>query len=179
VNNGQRKTRYQRDLAMLPFNVTSGKIQRHPGKRSSHFETPETLGRGGCLANPEDAAAHAATSPLRMDKESSYLRRIVRRVEKSILAAGVVVTAKKSLALAPASAARFHTVAINPGFGYKIGSIVNQLGIYTENVLEGQLQLFGGVVGRLQSQNGRADEFLERGDIGGNGLPDGEEHGTF
>ena len=67
---------------------------------------------------------------------------------------------------------------LDRGFGYKVGSIFNQLRIYPEDAFQGQLQLLGGVVGRLQSQYGRADEFLKRLDIAEDGWPDGEEHGT-
>ena len=107
------------------FHVAPGKVQRHPGKGSSHFETAETFSCRGCLANLEDAAAHSATSPGRMYEESSYLGRVVRRVEQSILAACAVVTSKKRLPLAPTSAAGDDLVVINPGFGYKISPILN------------------------------------------------------
>ena len=113
-----------------------------------------------------------------MYKESSYFRRIVSGVEEGILATCVVVTAKKRLPLAPTTAAGYDMVVINGGFGYKVGSILNQLCVYAEDALQGQLQLLGGVVGCLQPQNGRADELLKRRDIGGDGLADGEEHGA-
>lgn len=176
MNDGQRKTGYERNLPMFPFHVAPGKVQWHPGKGSSHFETAETLSCGGGLANIEDTAAHSATSPGRMYEESSYLGRVMRRVEESVLPAGAVITSKKRLPLTPASATGKNRTVIMRGFGYKIGSIVNQLRIYAEDAFQGELQLLGGVVGRLQTENGRADEFLKRRDISGNGLPDGEEH---
>jgi hypothetical protein len=176
VNDGERKTGYERNLPMFQCHVAPGKVQRHPGKGGSHFETAETFGYGGCLAHLEDAAAHSATGPGRMYEESSYLGRVVRRVEESILPAGAVITSKKRLPLTPASATGNHRAVINPGFGYKIGSILNQLCIYAEDAFQGKLQLLGGVVGRLQTENGGADEFLKSRDISGNSLPDGEQH---
>jgi hypothetical protein len=176
VNNGERKTGYERNLPMFHFHVAPGTVQRHPGKGGSHFETAEPFGHGGCLANLEDPAAHSATSPGRMHKESSYLGRVVRRVEESILPAGAVITSKKRLPLTPTSATGKNRTVIKRGFDCKIGSIVNQLCIYTEDAFQGELQLLGGVVARLQPQNGRTDQFLKRRDISGNGLPDGEEH---
>src|ERR1700688_2153962 len=115
---------------MFPFHVTAGKIQWHPGKGGSHFKTAETFGCGGCLANIEDAAAHSAACPGRMYEESSYLCRVVARIQQSILAACAVVASKKRLPLAPPSAASHDLVVINPGFGYKIGSILDQSSIH-------------------------------------------------
>ena len=122
---------------MFPFHVAPSKIQRHTGKGGSHFETAETFGCGGCLANIEDAAAHSATSPGRMYEESPYLCRVVTRIQQSILAPCAVVASKKRLPLAPTSATGYDLVVINHGFGYKIGSILDQSSIHAEDVLQG------------------------------------------
>src|SRR5579859_606278 len=121
---------------MFHFHVPPGKVQRHPGKGSSHLETTETFRCGGCFADPKDAAAHAAARPRRMYEESPYLRRIMRRIKESILAAGVVVASKKRLPLAPTAAPGNDLTMVNPCFGYEVGSILNQLRIYAENLFE-------------------------------------------
>jgi hypothetical protein len=111
-----------------------------------------------------------------MYEESSYLGRVVRGVKQSVLPAGAVIASKKRLPLTPPPATGKNRTVIKLTFGYKIGSIVNQLCIHAEDAFQGELQLLGGVVVRLQTQNGRADQFLKGRDISGNGLPDGEEH---
>ena len=143
MNDGKRKAGYQRHLTVFPFHVTPSKVQRNPGQGRSHFETAKTFGFRGCLANLQDAAAHSAASPRGMDKEGSYLRRIVRGVEKSVLASCAVIAAKECLPLAPTSAAGDDIGVIDLGFGYKVGPILNQLCVYAEDAFQGQLQLSG------------------------------------
>ena len=110
---------------MFPLHVAPGTVQRYPGEGSSHFETAETFSCGGSLANIEDTAAHSAASPGWMYEKSSYLCRVVTRIQQSILAACAVIASKKRLPLAPPSAARYDLLLITPGFGYKIGAILN------------------------------------------------------
>jgi hypothetical protein len=72
-----------------------------------------------------------------MYEESSYLCRVVTRIQQSILPACAVVASKKRLPLAPTSAASHDLVVIHRRFGYKIGSIIDQPSIHAEDVLQG------------------------------------------
>jgi hypothetical protein len=107
-----------------------------------------------------------------MDEEGAYLGRIVVRFEKSIFAAGTVVASVQCLALAPASATGYDLVPVHPGFRHKIRAILDQLCIHSKDQLQSLLSLIRRIVRRLQAQDGRAYELLERRNIGQNSLSD-------
>ena len=155
---------------MLCFDVTAGTVEGYSGKGGPHLQAPEPRCGGGGLTNFQNSAANSAPRPARMDEEGAYLGRIVLRVEKSIFAARAVVTSIKRLALAPASATGHDLVPVHPGLRHKIGPILNQLCIHTKDQFQSLLALLRRVVCRLQPQDRRPYEFLERRNVGQNSL---------
>ena len=125
VNDWERQTWDQRDLPVFNFDVAPRKIEWHAGESGSHLETAETCGRRGGFADLENSAADSAPCPGGMYEERSYLCRIAKWIQQSILAARAVVASEERLALAPASAAGYDLLISSKGFGYKIGSILD------------------------------------------------------
>jgi hypothetical protein len=111
-----------------------------------------------------------------MYEEGAYLRRIMLWIQESIFTPRAVVAPKERLALAPASAAGYDLVLTHLGFGHKIRAVLNQLCIYPKNQLQSLFSLLQRIVARLQPENGRADEILERRNVGHDSLSDQEEH---
>jgi len=111
-----------------------------------------------------------------MYEEGAYFGRIMVRIQESIFTPGAVVASKERLALAPASAARYDLVLTHLGFGHKIRAILDQLRIHPKNQFQSLLSLLHRIVVRLQSQDRRADEILERRNVGDDSLSDQEEH---
>ncbi len=123
VNNGERQAWNERDLPVFPFHVASGEVKRHASKRGPHLQAAKTCGGRGSLTNLEYSAADSAPCPPGMYEERSYLSRIAKGIEKSILAARAVIASEERLALAPASTPGYDPVIITQGFGYKIRAI--------------------------------------------------------
>src|ERR1700722_1713819 len=104
---------------MLPcFDVTAGAVEGSSGQGSPHLQTPETCPCCCGFTNLEDLAADPPACPVGMYEEGAYLGRIMLRIQESIFAAGVVIASEERLALAPASAAGYDLVLIDPGFGH-------------------------------------------------------------
>jgi hypothetical protein len=112
-------------------------------------------------------------------KKGTYFGRLALRIKQSIFATGTVVAAIECLALAPAPAAGKELPFMNLGLGYKVGTILDQLGIHAKDEFQSHLQLLWRVVCPLKSENGLADKSLERRNIRENGLPDGEDHAVL
>ncbi len=149
VNYGERQAWDEWYLPVFLFHVAPGEVKRHASKRGPHLQPAKACGCRGGLANLENSAADSAPCPGGMYEERSYLRRIAKRIEDSILAARAVVASKERLAPAPASAARYDPVIISQRFGYKIRAIFYQLGIHAKDAVQGELQLLGRIVRRL------------------------------
>ena len=157
---------------VLLFDVTAGQVEGYSGKGCPHLQASETRRRCCCFTNFQNSAAHSAPRPVGMYEEGAYLGRIVVRIEKSIFAAGAVVASVQRLALAPASATCYDLVPVHPGFRHKIRAILDQLCIHSKDQLQSLLSLIRRIVRRLQAQDGRAYELLERRNIGQNSLSD-------
>jgi hypothetical protein len=117
VNDGKRQAWDEWYLPVFHFHVAPGEVKRHAGKRGPHLQAAETCGCRGRLANLENSAADSASCPGGMYEERSYLRRIAKRIEESILAARAVIASKERLALAPASTPGYDPVIISQDFG--------------------------------------------------------------
>ncbi len=113
VNDGKRQAWDERDLPLFPFHIAAGEIKRHASKRGPHLQAAKPCSCRGGLANLENSAADSASCPGGMYEERSYLRRIAKWIEESILAARAVVASKERLALAPASTAGDDPVIIS------------------------------------------------------------------
>ncbi len=162
---------------MFCFDVTTGAVEGDSGKGGPHLQAPETRRRRCCFTDLENPAAHPSACPIRMYEEGAYLGRILLGIEESIFTAGAVVAAKERLALAPAPASGYDLVLTYLGFSDKIRAILDQLSIHPKNQFQSLLSLLQRIVARLQSQDGCADETLERRNVGHDSLPDQREHG--
>ena len=177
VHDGKRQAWYERDLAVLSFDIASGKIEGHSGESGSHLEAAEAHACRGRFTDLENSAANSAPCPGRVYEKSSYLRCFVARIEERILTTGAMVTSIERLALAPASASGYDFFLAHLDFCNEIGAVLNQLGIHAKYAVESQLELLRRIVFRLQTQDGRAYELLQSGDIAGKSLADREVHG--
>ena len=105
MNNRQRQTRSQGNLATLALGVASGAVKGYTGKRSPHLEAAETLLYRCRFADLENSAADSPARIKRMNEEGPYFGCIVARIEKCIFAAGAMV-ALVLFELAPPAFAR-------------------------------------------------------------------------
>src|SRR5271163_693971 len=91
VHDGERQACYERDLAVLSFDVAAGKVEGHSGEGGSHLEAAEAHACRGRFTHFENFAANSAPRPGRVYEKSTYLRRLVARIEERILTTGAMV----------------------------------------------------------------------------------------
>src|SRR5260370_18496556 len=107
------------------------------------------------------------------------LCRIAKRVQQRVFAPHPMIAPVERLALAPAAATddhqpRFRLLGVrgldSAGFGlcHDIRSVSDELAIDTKNGLERAFNLRWSIVLRLQTTDGRVDQFAEDGNIFGN-----------
>lgn len=92
VHDGKRQACYERDLAVLSFDIAAGEVEGHSGEGGSHLETAEAHACRGRFTDLENSAANSAPRPGRVYEKSTYLRRLVARIEERILTTGAMVT---------------------------------------------------------------------------------------
>src|SRR5260370_10326154 len=102
VDYRERFAVYQRNRNGLHGDIALCAEELCSSQRGAHFIASEPCGPGGILASLQDHAANTTPRPIRMNEECTNFCGIAKRVQQRILAAGPVIAAIKSLALAPA-----------------------------------------------------------------------------
>ena len=163
VDDRQRYPWSKRNLTVLCFGVTAGAVKGYPGKGGPHLQAPETRRCRRRFTNLENPAADSPACPVRMDEEGAILaascwgsRRASSRPAQWSLPKSVLRL------LQPPQPAMTWSLTY-PGFGHKIGAVLDQLSIHPKNQLQSLLSLLRRIVARLQPQDGRADEFSSAG----------------
>ena len=147
--------------------VTAGEVERDSGEGSAHFKTGKTGGAGGGFAGFEDSGADAAAGEIGMNEEGADFGGIGFGIEELGFADLRVVGAEEGFAFAPAAAAGEMAGTGGSGFGDEVGAVGDELGVEAENRAEGAIDLFGSVVVALEGADGKLDELVEGGDVGG------------
>src|SRR5215472_13756956 len=135
----------QRSVDALNLDISVGLVERNSSQRRTQLEMPEAFGGGGRFGGLQDSAADTAALPSRPHEECPNARRIRFRVEKGILAAGMVIAPVQRLPPTPAATGDDSTFR----FDGKVCPVMDELCIDTEYHAQCGLPLFLGVVGRL------------------------------
>src|SRR5712664_2802250 len=146
------------------------------GQRCPHLVASKPGGPRRIFASLQDHAADSAARPIGMDEKSANLCRIAKRVQQRILASCPMIAPVESLAFAPAAASDNNPFgwgvlcsrALDSGrlgLRYDIRPVGDELAIDAKNGFERALDLCRRVVLRLQSADGRFDQFAQNGNI--------------
>src|SRR5258706_6781040 len=147
-----------------------------PSERCPHLIASKPGGARRIFASLQDHAADSAARPIGMDEKSANLCRIAKRVQQRILASRPMIAAVESLAFTPAAASDNNPFgwgvlcsrALDSGrlgLRYDIRPVGDELAIDAKNGFERALDLCRRVVLRLQSADGRFDQFAQNGNI--------------
>jgi len=132
---------------------------------------------GFLLAMAEDERSEAAAGVIGMNKDGADFCGVGGGIEESRFAAGAVITAEESPAIAPAAAAGDNSGLISVArwvkrFSDEVGPVFDELGVETESVAECTFDLCESVVVLLQFANRLLNQRAQRGDINRSGNAD-------
>src|SRR5258705_3503578 len=145
-------------------------------ERFPHLIASKPGGARRIFASLQDHAADSAARPIGMDEKSANLCRIAKRVQQRILASRPMIAPVEIRACAPAAASDNNPFgwgvlcsrALDSGrlgLRYDIRPVGDELAIDAKNGFERALDLCRRVVLRLQSADGRFDQFAQNGNI--------------